>query len=68
MDDGVPALYRPSAPIGSIGLDRLLALVTAVERLSAAATLNEIIAIVRVRARTISGAKGVTLVMRDGDR
>ena len=69
MDDGVPALHRPSAPIGSqIGLDRLLALVTAVERLSAAARLNEIIAIVRDSARTISGAQGVTFVLRDGDR
>ncbi len=43
-------------------------LVEAIERLSAAQTLEQIQEIVRLAAREISGADGVTFVMRDGDR
>lgn len=44
-----------------------LALVEAVERLSAAKSLADIIETVRNSARDISGADGVTFVLRDGD-
>jgi signal transduction histidine kinase len=47
--------------------DRWLALVTAVERLSAAESIDGIIGVVRETARAISGADGVTFVLRDGD-
>ncbi len=42
-------------------------LVEAIESLSAARTLERIIEIVRLAARDISGADGVTFVLRDGD-
>jgi len=44
-----------------------MALVKAVERLAAADSLEDIIEIVRTTARDISGADGVTFVLRDGD-
>ena len=47
--------------------DRWLALVTAVERLAGAESLDDVIGIVRETARAISGADGVTFVLRDGD-
>lgn len=46
---------------------RWLALVGAVEQLARAETLDAVIAIVRATARTISGADGVTFVLRDED-
>ncbi|HEV2561637.1 MAG TPA: ATP-binding protein [Rhizomicrobium sp.] len=48
--------------------ERLLALVTAVEWLSAADGMDGVIRVVRETARTISGADGVTFVLRDGDQ
>lgn len=53
----------PPAPI-----DRWLLLVSTVERLSAAQSLDQIIRIVHDTARAISGADGVTFVLRDGDQ
>jgi PAS domain S-box-containing protein len=47
---------------------RSMALVSAVERLAAAETLDDVIAIVRGAARAISGADGVTFVLMDEDR
>jgi signal transduction histidine kinase len=44
-----------------------MALVRAVERLATAADISEIIEIVRTTARSISGADGITFVLRDGD-
>ncbi|HXZ68396.1 MAG TPA: ATP-binding protein [Alphaproteobacteria bacterium] len=43
-------------------------LVGAVERLSAAESIDGIIEVVRETARAISGADGVSFVLRDGDR
>ncbi|MDZ4371615.1 MAG: ATP-binding protein [Phenylobacterium sp.] len=48
--------------------DRWLALVSAVEQLSAAEDLQAIIRIVRDTARRVSGADGITFVLRDGDQ
>src|SRR5262249_33787905 len=56
------------ASIAPARVDRSLALVAAVECLSAAQTLDDVIAVVRETAREISGADGVCFVMRDGDR
>ncbi len=50
------------------GATRLMSLVKAVEQLSAADTMHGIIEIVRNTARAISGADGVTFVLRDGDQ
>jgi signal transduction histidine kinase len=47
--------------------DRWPFLVSAVERLSAADTIDDVIRVVRETARTISGADGVTFVLRDGN-
>lgn len=44
----------------------LSTLVDTIEQLSAARTVEEIAAVVRTRARSISGADGVTVVLRDG--
>ena len=40
----------------------------AIHRLSSARRLNEVTAIVRRAARQLTGADGVTFVLRDGDR
>ena len=48
--------------------ERLMSLATAVERLSAADDMDGIIATVRQCARAISGADGVTFVLRDADQ
>lgn len=58
------AVSKPVAVRTDLGW---LALVEAVERLSAAKSLADIIEIVRDTARDISGAEGVTFVLRDGD-
>lgn len=47
--------------------NRIAALVGAIERLSAARSLDEIIEIVRLGAREIAGADGVTFVLREGN-
>lgn len=47
--------------------ERCLALVGAVERLGGARDVDDIIAIVRETARSISGADGVTFVLKEGD-
>lgn len=47
--------------------DPVFALVEVIEALSAARTVEEIAAIVRTRARRLTGADGVTFVLRDGD-
>jgi GAF domain-containing protein len=43
-------------------------LADAIERLSRARTLDQVMRIVRRSARDLSGADGVTFVLRDGDR
>ncbi|MFC3069855.1 ATP-binding protein [Phenylobacterium soli] len=48
--------------------DRWLQLVAAVEHLSAADTLADIIEVVRRTARAISSADGITFVLRDGEQ
>ncbi len=48
--------------------ERWLRLVTAIERLSAARSLDDIVEIVRTSAGLIAEADGVTFVLRDGDR
>lgn len=50
------------------GSDPLLTLVETVEALSEARTIDQIAAVVRSQARRISGADGVTFVLRDGDK
>lgn len=47
--------------------DPVFVLVEIIEALSAARTIQEIAAIVRTRARRLTGADGVTFVLRDGD-
>jgi hypothetical protein len=42
-------------------------LVDVIQRLSLAASLDEIVAIVRTAARQLTGADGATFVLRDGD-
>jgi len=46
--------------------ERWLALVDAIEKLSSAQSLKDVVATVRETARAVSGADGVTFVMRDG--
>ncbi|MGA9546300.1 MAG: HWE histidine kinase domain-containing protein [Rhodomicrobium sp.] len=53
---------------GAVGQERWLRLVAAIERLSAARSLDEIVEIVRTSAGLIAEADGVTFVLRDGDR
>jgi len=53
---------------GAAGQERWLRLVAAIERLSAARSLDEIVEIVRTSAGLIAEADGVTFVLRDGDR
>lgn len=45
----------------------LATLVEAIEQLSTARTVQDVATVVRSRARTISGADGITVVLRDGD-
>ncbi len=45
----------------------LATLVDTIEQLSTARTVQDIAAVVRSRAREISGADGITVVLRDGD-
>ncbi|MDO9474331.1 MAG: HWE histidine kinase domain-containing protein [Caulobacter sp.] len=45
----------------------LATLVEAIEQLSTARTVQDIATVVRSRARAISGADGITVVLRDGD-
>ena len=45
----------------------LATLVDTIEQLSTARTVQDIAAVVRSRARVISGADGITVVLRDGD-
>jgi len=47
---------------------RLIALVEAVERLAATRSIPEVIDVVRQTAREVSGADGITFVLRDGDQ
>ena len=51
----------------SDGPERWLALVSVVEKLSATKSLREVIQVVRDTARQLSGADGVTFVLRDED-
>ncbi|MCW2283519.1 two-component sensor histidine kinase [Rhodoblastus acidophilus] len=55
-------------PVDAVSAARWSSLVAAIQRLSAAHDLDEIVEIVRVSAREISGADGVTFVLRDEDR
>ncbi|HSM94957.1 MAG TPA: ATP-binding protein [Rhizomicrobium sp.] len=59
---------RPAAQTGPGSSERWLPLVAAVQRLATADTIEGVIAIVRETAREISGADGMTFVMRDGER
>ncbi|HEY4116071.1 MAG TPA: ATP-binding protein [Rhizomicrobium sp.] len=54
------ALFRPTG-------NRLIALVGAVERLAGTRSLQEVIEVVGQMARAISGADGITFVLREGD-
>ncbi len=56
----------PMTPV-SDGPERWLVLVSVVEKLSAAQSLREVIQVVRDTARDLSGADGVTFVLRDED-
>lgn len=49
------------------GQPPLVSLVETIEDLSTARTVEDVAAVIRVRARQISGADGVTFVLRDGD-
>jgi PAS domain S-box-containing protein len=62
----VPVKAQTSS-VPQVSVDRWLSLVSAVERLAAADSIESIIRIVRETARLISGAEGVTFVLRDGD-
>ncbi|HEY0106114.1 MAG TPA: ATP-binding protein [Rhizomicrobium sp.] len=63
-----PLSIAPSVPAAaSVPSQRWLALVEAVQQLAAAETLDDAIDVVRSKAREISGADGVTFVLRDGD-
>jgi signal transduction histidine kinase len=53
---------------GSGGRSPWLLLIDAIERLSGAAVLDEVVDIVRGAARRIAGADGATFVLRAGDR
>ena len=55
----------PSMTPVSNGPERWLTLVSVVEKLSAAQSLREIIQVVRNTARQLSGADGVTFILRD---
>lgn len=61
----MPALVRQIA-VSAMETDHWASLVAAVEQLSAAECIEDIIRIVRDTARAISGADGVTFVLRDG--
>lgn len=54
--------------VQSRGSDPLLTLVETVEALSEARTIDQVAAVVRSQARRISGADGVTFVLRDDDK
>ena len=43
-------------------------LIDAIQRLALATTLDEVVEIVRVTARRLTGADGATFVLRDGDQ
>src|SRR5689334_13239364 len=60
----MPALVR-EITVSAMETDHWTSLVAAVEQLSAAESIEDIIRIVRDTARTISGADGVTFVLRD---
>ncbi|MGC8537032.1 MAG: ATP-binding protein [Rhizomicrobium sp.] len=60
MNTGSPSM----TPV-SDGPERWLALVSVVEKLSAAESLREVIQVVRSTARQLTGADGVTFVLRD---
>ncbi|MFZ5669234.1 MAG: sensor histidine kinase [Pseudomonadota bacterium] len=49
------------------GSEPLVALVETIEALSAARAVEDVAAVIRGRARQISGADGVTFVLREGD-
>ena len=53
---------------GPAAQERWLRLVVAIERLSAARSLDEIVEIIRTSAGLIAEADGVSFVLRDGDR
>ncbi|MBS0296927.1 MAG: histidine kinase [Proteobacteria bacterium] len=55
-------------PAPADGQVSLLTLVDTIEQLSAARTFQDVAAVVRVSARRISGADGVSIVLRDEDR
>lgn len=60
-------MSETSGENGSADPSALLMLVESIEQLSAARTAEDVAAIVRTRARAISGADGVSIVLRDGD-
>jgi len=63
---GLESTLTPLPATG--GYERYRPLVSAIERLAGAETLEDVIAIVRETAREISGADGMSFVMRDEDR
>ncbi|HVJ55010.1 MAG TPA: ATP-binding protein [Aliidongia sp.] len=61
MGGGAVGISGAARPAWSVLID-------AIEALSGASTMEQVIEIVRRRAREISGADGITFVLRDGDR
>jgi len=65
----MPALQQtPGIELDADVDGSLLELVEVIEQLAGARTVEDVAAIVRTAARRISGADGVTFVLRDGDR
>ena len=63
-----PASRRAgSEPAATAAPSRWMPLVGAVERLATIERLEDVIAVVRETARSISGADGITFVLRDGE-
>jgi signal transduction histidine kinase len=65
---GSAATENMPSPVSAAGQPAWFVLIEAIERLSAAQTFEQIQEIVRLGARAVSGADGVTFVLRDGDR
>lgn len=62
----MPVMRVRSDEAGEVDV-ALIELVESIERLAGARTIEDVAAVVRTAARQISGADGVTFVLRDGD-
>lgn len=61
--DTLPADMAPARDLGAVGI-----LLDAIEELSSARSAEDIAAVIRSSARRLTGADGVAVVVRDGDR